>query len=314
METNLLDFNRVLLVGGGGFIGRNLMHKLISIDVPVACFDRERPAWLPDGVRFFEGDFTSAKDMEPAVAESDAVVHLASTVLPKKSNEDPAYDIDSNLKASVRLLKLSAEYRVKRFIFISSGGTVYGPPMEIPIRESHPTNPICSYGIVKLAIEKYLRLFEHLNGLCGCSLRLANPYGAFQRHDTGQGVIAAFCHKALAGEQIEIWGDGNIARDFVYIDDVTEAIWRVVGDATVTGELNIGSGMSTTLNQVVDCIETIIGKPLPCVYHDARSFDVQESRLDISKARKELSWEPLIPLEDGIRMTIDWQRLQVSAR
>jgi UDP-glucose 4-epimerase len=303
-------FKRVLLVGGCGFIGRNLMDKLLGLGVAVTCFDRERPCWLPGGADFCSGDFTSTESLEGAVAESDAVVHLASTTLPKKSNEDPIYDIDSNLKGSVELLRLSVKYSVKRFVFISSGGTVYGPSAEMPIHESHQTNPICSYGIVKLAVEKYLRLFNHLNGLRGCSLRLANPYGPFQRHDTGQGVIAAFCHKALMGETIEIWGDGNIARDFIHINDVTEAIWRALQSDSVSGELNIGSGVSATLNHIVDGIESRLGRKIAYMYRDARNFDVHESRLDISKVRKELSWTPLISLEEGIGMTLDWQRKQ----
>ena len=157
-----------------------------------------------------EGDFTSDSDVASAVIGCDVCFHLISTTLPKSSNLDPVFDIETNLMGTVRLLNQVVKSGVGKVIFLSSGGTVYGPPQEIPIVETHPTNPICSYGITKLAIEKYLELFYQLHGVDYTVLRLSNPFGERQRIESSQGAVAVFLGKALRGEKIEIWGGENI--------------------------------------------------------------------------------------------------------
>jgi UDP-glucose 4-epimerase len=225
--------------------------------------------------------------------------------LPKTSNEDPKFDAISNLAGTIGLLDLAVQYRTKRLIFISSGGTVYGRPSVIPIPESHPLNPLCSYGIIKLAIEKYLRMYHTLYGLKSCSLRLSNLYGEHQRADTGQGAIAVFCYKALSGKPIDIWGDGTVARDFIYVKDSVDAITKAMCSDYSGTEINIGSGQNTTLNQIIASIESFLGREVTRRYLPGRPFDIHEVCLDISYAKLQLGWEPTKSLQDGIGLMID---------
>jgi UDP-glucose 4-epimerase len=299
---------RAVLVGGGGFIGRNLTEALLKDGWNVRCFDRVKPQWLGStAVEFVEGDFAATNLTAEVIDGNDVVFHLACTTLPQTSNEDPAFDISSNVHGTVRMLDEAVKSRVRKFIFISSGGTVYGVPAVIPTPETHATNPTCSYGITKLMLEKYLRLYSHIHGLCTCSLRLSNPYGRYQRVDSIQGAVAVFCYKALTGRPIQIWGDGSVRRDFIHISDVVNAMVRII-DSPLSGEVNIGSGRAASIGQVIDTIEELVGRRVDRKYFPARSFDVPVTTLDISLARTELRWEPRVCLRDGIESTIEWMR------
>ena len=227
-------------------------------------------------------------------------------VTPRISNLNPRIDVETNIGGSINLLDSAVRHKVKRFVFISSGGTVYGNALKMPIPEDHPTFPNCSYGITKLAIENYLRIYHSEMGLPSCSLRLSNPYGEFQRVKSNQGVIPVFCYKILKGENIDIWGDGNVVRDFVYIGDVMSAIASALLKNDIVGEINIGSGIGTSINQLITIIENVVGKKAQCVFHPKRRFDVPVNVLDINKASLLLQWRPQVKLEKGIRYSIDW--------
>ncbi|MCX6267463.1 MAG: NAD-dependent epimerase/dehydratase family protein [Bacteroidetes bacterium] len=300
---------RCLITGGNGFQGYHLTKSLLTLGYSVRCLDRYKPGWkLQEKVEFIEGDFSATHLIADAIKGCDLIFHLACTTLPQTSNEDPDFDVSSNVLGTIRMLNEAVKANVKRFIFISSGGTVYGIPSVIPIPENHPTNPTCSYGITKLTIEKYLRLYFQMHGLNTCSIRLSNPYGEYQRVDSIQGVIAAFCHKAITGQQINIWGDGRVKRDFIYISDVMDAFIKLI-DAPVSGcEINIGSGSALSLNEIVGYIEQVTGKNVDRNYSKARAFDVPISELDISFAREKLQWEPKISVYDGIDRTIKWMK------
>jgi len=240
--------------------------------------------------------------------DREVVFHLVSTTLPGPSNLDPVSDVQSNLVGSIRLLQRAVATGVRRVVFVSSGGTVYGVPTSVPISEDHPTTPICSYGIVKLAVEKYLHLFRHLHGLESVVLRLANPYGERQHPQASQGVIAVFLAKALRGEPLDIWGDGSVVRDYVYISDVVRALLAAMVYEGVHRVFNIGSGHGSSVNEVVAAIETAIGVPAERRYLDARPFDVQTNVLSIERAQRELSWTPQVELLEGISSTAAWLR------
>ena len=159
-----------LIIGGGGFIGSHLADELLRAGHSVRIFDRPNlkryREFLPDeSCEWIDGDYANQEDLKRVIPGSDVVIHLVSTTLPKSSNDNPIYDVETNLVGTLRLLEISRSSGVKKILFISSGGTVYGVPESVPISESHPTNPICSYGICKLTIEKYLRLFNQLHGL-----------------------------------------------------------------------------------------------------------------------------------------------------
>lgn len=298
-----------LVLGGGGFIGAAVTQRLLAEGWRVRVFERagvKVPRALAGavGLQWVEGDFQCEADLASALDGTEAVIHLISTMLPKSSNEAPARDVETNVVATLRLLGLMAQRGVGRIVFASSGGTVYGVPRTVPITEEHPTQPEVSYGITKLMIEKYLYLYSRLHGLRPVVLRIANPYGGGQRIDTAQGAVAAFLHRALRGEPLEIWGDGSVTRDYLHVDDVAAAFACALGYEGAHQVFNIGAGRGLSLNELAAEIEAQLGCTVERRYLPGRSFDVPVSVLDNSRARSELHWSPAITLADGLRMTI----------
>ena len=190
-------------------------------------------------------------------------------------------------------------------MFASSGGTVYGIPDRVPIAETHPTQPICSYGIHKLAIEQYLHLYHALYGLEYCVLRLANPFGERQRADASQGAVAVFLDKAIKGDEITVWGDGSVIRDYVYVGDVARAFCLAVSRDEKAGTFNIGSGEGQSLDQLLDAIGRLLGHRLARRYIQSRAFDVPANVLDTSLAARMLGWSPRFTFDQGLRRTLD---------
>ncbi|MHC4380686.1 MAG: NAD-dependent epimerase/dehydratase family protein [Planctomycetota bacterium] len=291
---------KILVIGGGGFLGRNLIDGLVATGKDVRCMDLACPQDLDARVDFVEGSFDDPRALDAGLDGVDHVFHLASTTLPKTSNDDPVFDISTNLQGAITLLDKVVEHGIRKFIFISSGGTVYGVPERLPVDEGHPTNPLCSYGVVKLAVEKYLRLYGKLYDLSTCSLRLSNPYGRYQRTDTAQGAVAVFLERALNEETIEIWGDGGVVRDYVDVRDAVRAMLLCLEAECAGTEINIGSGVGTSLNQLVRHVEMACGHPVRKNHQTARAFDVPEIYLDITRAREILGWAPEINLQEGL--------------
>jgi UDP-glucose 4-epimerase len=306
---------KYLVLGGGGFMGSWIVDALLARGATVRIF--ERPAlvryrmFTPDErIEWCEGDFQSARDVERAIEGIDLVFHLVSTTLPKNSNDDPVFDVSSNVVGTIRLLELAVTHRIGKIVFISSGGTVYGTPKKVPIPETHPTEPLVSYGISKLAIEKYLGLYQTLHGLRYAVLRVANPYGERQRMNAAQGAVAVFLHRALAGQPIEIWGDGSVVRDYIHVSDVVSAFLAAADHPGDAGIFNIGSGTGHSLNELIETMESLLGQPVQRRYLTARPFDVPTSILDIGKAREVLGWSPRVDLRSGLERTIRYLRLR----
>lgn len=301
------------VLGGAGFIGSHLVDALLGAGHQVRVFDRPHVDRLPQvaahaGIETFTGDFLNSRSLVPALSGAQVVFHLISTTLPKSSNDNPAYDVESNVIGTVRLLGLCREQGVAKIVFMSSGGTVYGVPRGLPIDEEHPTFPISSYGIQKLTIEKYLHLAERIHGLDYCILRGANVYGPRQRLDIAQGVVAVFLDRALKGKPIEIWGDGSVVRDYLYVEDLARALVKA---ATYEGEpriFNVGSGIGTSLNELLSTMRTVTRAKLDVHYSAGRSVDVPANVLGCSRARRHLGWQPEVPLAEGIRRTYEWLR------
>ena len=302
---------KCLILGGGGFLGSHLCEALLVQGYLVRILDRPnlarfKPFQQHEKVEWIDGDFINRKDVDNAVSGCDIIYHLVSTTLPRSSNENPAYDVETNVIGSLHLLEAVRKYKAKKIIFVSSGGTVYGIPKEIPLKESHPTEPICSYGISKLAIEKYMRLFHLLHGVEYCVLRLSNPFGERQRVSAAQGAIAVFLYKALRNEAIEIWGDGSVTRDYFYVSDAVSALVKALSYEGDNRIFNIGSGVGRSLNEILDSIDSLIGEPVKRVYLPSRAFDVPVNILDISKAENLLSWKPQMPFVEGLSRTAQW--------
>ena len=302
---------KCVVFGGGGFIGSAVVDRLLQDGHALRVFERLRVERYREfasneRVEWMTGDFMNAHDVNAALDGMDVVLHLVSSTLPKTSNDDAIFDVQSNLVATLQMLNAMVVRGVRKIVFISSGGTVYGSPVYLPLDEAHPTNPRVSYGITKLAIEKYLLMFEAVHGIKANILRVANAFGERQRLGTAQGAVAVFLDHALRQQPIEIWGDGSATRDYIYVADVAEAFARAVHYSGPKSVFNIGSGLGTSLRELIKIIEDVLGKPVACSYSAARAFDVSASVLDSGLALRELSWAPKVFLRDGIARTATW--------
>jgi UDP-glucose 4-epimerase len=299
---------RALVLGGNGFIGSHLVDALLADGHDVRVFDRQPDRFrepLP-GVDYRFGSLGDAGGVGDALAGTDVVFHLVSTTVPSTSNLDPVADIEGNLVSSVRLLDQMRQHDVRRIVFLSSGGTVYGNPETSPVTEAHPLRPICSYGVIKVAIENYLFMYQDLYGVEPVVLRPSNPIGPRQGHLGVQGVVPTFLRRLLDGDPIEVWGDGSVVRDYLDIIDLA-ALCLQAGTSDAMGVFNAGSGTGTSINDILSIIESVTGRHPEVTYRPPRAFDVQRIVLDRDLARRTFGWSPTIALKESIRRVWDWQ-------
>lgn len=297
---------QAVVVGASGFIGSHLVDSLLAAGYRVKALARHLPGLISPVAQANPALTLSPLSMADGLALQEAmegaelVFHLASGSLPQSSNRDPQADVQVNLLGALKVFEAARQAQVQRLVMVSSGGTVYGVPQQVPIAEGHPTEPTCSYGISKLAIEKYVALYRQLHGLDGLVLRVANPYGERQRLDATQGVVPVFLGKALRGEPLQIWGDGSTVRDFLHISDVVTAL---LAAAHYQGEerlFNVGSGEGLSLNQLVELLRAELQRPLAVEYLPARGFDVPTNVLCIERARRCLGWNPKVTVSEGL--------------
>jgi UDP-glucose 4-epimerase len=297
-----------LVLGGNGFIGSHIVDKFLAEGNRVRVFDKYKEHYRKPlaAVDYRYGDFGNRGLLMEALADIDIVLHFISTTLPKTSNDDPAFDVQSNVIETLFLIEQCIAQKVKKIIFISSGGTIYGTPLKLPIPEISVTEPECSYGITKLTIEKYLALFNRLYGLEYTILRPSNVYGSRQNPDNIQGAISVFLGKVARGEPIQIWGDGEVVRDYIYIDDMVDAVSKATNINTPDRIFNIGSGQGVSLNEIIKVICQVTKRDTCVEYHEKRIFDVPEIYLDVRRAQQQLNWSPTTSIEVGIKRTWDF--------
>jgi UDP-glucose 4-epimerase len=298
-----------LVLGGGGFVGTNLCRRLATSGARVRAFGHSRA--FPDelsGVEWHQGEFEDTAALTSAVASCDVVFHLVQATTPHSANLDIAGDLRHSVIPTLALLDICRKANVKRVVFISSGGTVYGAAKEVPTPETAATDPITTYGIVKLTIEKFLGLYEHLHGLSFRVLRVANPFGAFQLPAKGQGLIAMLLSRAINGLSTQIWGDGAVVRDYVFVDDVVDALQAAAVDTSAARIFNIGSGQGRSVRDVIAAVEAELGAPVPIEWSPGRPIDVPVSILSIERARHILGWTPKTEFAEGLRQTVEWWR------
>lgn len=296
---------KALVLGGNGFIGSHLVDRLLSEGYEVRVFDRnpERYRKPLGNVEYYIQDFGNRTALATALNNIDIVFHLISTTTPKTSNDDPEFDVTSNLVETISLLKLCVEEKVRKVVYLSSGGAVYGIPLLLPIAEDGPKNPQSSYGITKLAVENYIELFHRLYGLDYVIIRPSNPYGERQNPNAGQGVIAVFLGKIARGQSVDIWGDGHVIKDYIYIEDLVNGIFRAAFKNTENRIFNFGSGMGVSINGILEVIKELTNAPISLNYNSLKKFDVPNIYLDISRACTELSWKPKTTIKEGIALT-----------
>lgn len=302
---------RVLVIGGSGFIGSHLVDALLAQGHRVRVFDRapERFRSTPAGVEFIQGEFGDTANLAESLADVDMVYHLVSTTVPATSNLDPVADIQGNLINSVRLLEMMRSAGVRRLVYLSSGGTVYGIPQCDPVPESHRLQPISSYGIVKVAIEHYLHMEHHLHGLQYTILRASNPYGPRQGHGGVQGVIGTFLWKIAKDEPIQIWGDGSVVRDFIHVRDLA-GLCALLTQKPVTGCFNAGSGHGASILEVLDVVRRVVGREVEPIFKPGRGFDVPRVVLEIEAVMLATGWAPSVGLLEGTAETWEWVQRQ----
>ena len=306
----------ILLLGGGGFIGAALACRLARLGRPVHVIGRTRAAIAPltqtpaAGVLHSVGSLDDADLLDARRHDCGTVVHVASASTPGSSARDPARELD-NLMPMLRLLEQLRHWPQTHLVFVSSGGTVYGNPVTSPANEDAALAPLSFYGAGKVAMETFLQAYrsqEHPVTI----LRPSNCYGPGQTMQHGFGLIRTVLQQLRQGAPVEIWGDGESVRDYVYIDDTVDALLRAIDLPTDNGTYNIGSGQGHSINAILDIVAALgIGRPVTR-YRPARSIDVRAVVLDNSRAAAALGWRPQVDVAEGVRRT--WQWLQDETR
>lgn len=300
---------KVLVIGGSGFIGSHVVDELLTSGHSVRVFDRRPERYRPplSGVDYCFGDFVDRMALVEALSGVDAVYHLLSTTVPGTADLDPKTDVRDNLIGTINLLDSMRRVGLSRILFLSSGGTVYGLPDTIPIKEAHALRPINSYGIVKASIEHYLEMYRRTRGLSPIVIRASNPFGPRQAHSGVQGVISTFLRRILAGQSLEIWGDGTVVRDYLEVGNLAE-LCVLAGTSDKEGPYNAGSGRGLSINEVVEAVRNVTGLEFKVVYKPSRPIDVARSVLDCSRAKTDFGWECRTEFEPAIRRTWNWLR------
>ncbi len=303
---------KVLVTGGAGFIASHVVDKYIDNGYEVVIVDdlsTGRKSNLNPAAKFYQMDIRSPEIAKVFEAERpDFVNHHAAQMNVRRSVVDPLFDADVNVRGSINLIENARSYGVKHFVYISTGGAVYGEPIYLPCDEDHPINPICPYGASKHTVEHYLYMYHVNYSLSYTVLRYPNVYGPRQDPHGEAGVIAIFTGQMLKGEQVIINGDGENERDFVYVGDCAAANLDALECATGSGIYNIGSGKGTTVNQVYAALKNATGYKLDPIHGPAKIGETRRIYLDARKAEHGLSWKPTVSFEEGLAKTVEYFR------
>jgi UDP-glucose 4-epimerase len=300
---------KVLVIGGSGFIGSHVVDRLLANGHSVRVYDRQAERFRAPlhGVDYRFADFADSMALAEALSGVDAVYHMLSTTVPGTADLDPKTDVHDNLIGTINLLDSMQRLRLSRILFLSSGGTVYGIPEVVPIPETHALRPVSSYGIVKAAIEHYLEMYRRTRGLSPVIVRASNPFGPRQAHSGVQGVISTFLRRILAGQPLEIWGDGTVVRDYLEVSDLAELCVHA-GTSDGEGAYNAGSGHGLSVNEIVQAVRLVTGSDFEILYKPGRPLDIPRSVLDCSRAKNDFGWECKTAFESGLRNTWSWMK------
>ncbi len=308
---------KILVTGGAGFIGSNIADEYIRNDHDVVIVDSletGRVSNINPRAKFYKMDIRDPRLEEIFEKERPQVVnHHAAQMDVRRSVRDPKYDAEVNVLGALNVLELARKYDVKRVIYSSSGGTVYGEPVYLPCDEEHPIRPICPYGATKYIFEVYLDMYQSMYGMDFTVFRYPNIYGPRQDPHGEAGVVAIFTGQMLRKDAIVINGDGKQERDFVFVEDIARANLLATETQTGSGVFNLGSGIATNINEIFTTLRTITGYPQTAQHGPAKLGETQTIYLTFNKAREELGWSPHVSLEDGLRKTVAYfQEKEVS--
>ena len=309
---------RALVTGGAGFIGSTLVDRLIAEGHTVDVVDNLSTGSLANlaearsvgtgRFNFHQLDVRSA-DLVDLMSrrKPEVVFHLAAQADVRVSVADPVLDADINILGSLRALEGARQSGVRKVVFASSGGTIYGDAERLPVKESQAQKPLSPYGVAKKTVGDYLHVYRELYGLEYTALALANVYGPRQDLRGEAGVVAIFAGRLLAGEPCLIFGDGKQTRDFVFVDDVVDAFSRA-GDRGSGLLCNVGTGIETSVNDLYAAMARNAGVKAPATYMPARSGELQRSSLDPGRAAMHLGWKPWTTIDKGTAAVLDWSR------
>lgn len=306
---------RVCVIGGTGFIGHHLINLLTGHDREITVIGRNLLPTrdLPADVRYCSGDYGDIYFIRGILQGMDEVIVLAHSTVPKTSFEDPVNDILTNLPAAVNLFEVSACFGIKKLVFVSSGGTIYGKTSMLPIEENHPQNPISPYGITKLAIEKYALMFGELANLHFVCVRPANAYGEGQKPFSGQGFVATAMASILDEREVILFGETGTIRDYIYVTDVASGIVAALENGVTGSFYNIASGVGRSNRDILDAIiplAQLAGITPKIKVLPLRKYDVPANVLNPGKLISETSWKSIVPFEMGIQKA--WNSLLKS--
>ncbi len=304
---------KILVTGGAGFIGSSLVDALIKAGHQVSVLDdlsSGKLEYINPEAKFFKLSILEEKISEIFASEKfDFVYHLAAQIDVRVSVKNPKLDNDINVLGGLNILENCRKYGVKKIIFSSTGGAIYGLTEDIPTSENSLTYPVSPYGINKLTFEKYLYYYHNQYSLNFSILRFANVYGPRQFKGGEAGVVAIFCERAVKNEELIIYGDGKQTRDFVYVDDVVSAFLLCL-NIDCRGELNIATSVETNLWQIIEELEKNLEYKLKIIEEEAKSGEQRRSALSIKRAKEVINWQPRVDLAEGIKRTIDWTKKQ----
>lgn len=299
-----------LVIGGNGFIGSHVVDSLVERGHHVTVFDRHRQGrsrFEGRAVEVVSGDFLNAADVKKALRGQEVVLHLLSTTDPATAEGDPTMDIRTNITSSVQLLSACVDAGVSKVYYASSGGAIYGDQDKKVFRETDVTLPVSPYAIGKQAIESYLRYFHRTHGLESTTFRISNPYGPRQNPLKRQGVIPIFLRQVAEGSPLTVFGDGSMIRDYLYVGDLAEMIAEVVTVGARESLYNVGSGVGTSISELISTIQQVTGRDVPVRHVPRPATFVDQVVLSVERFEAEFTTRATTALPAGIRRT--WEEM-----
>lgn len=298
---------RAVVIGANGFLGSHLVEALVRDGHEVRAFDRFGSSSVPNfeqrGVEVMQGEFLSRADVERAVRDRDAVFHFLSTTTPVTAEADPTLDVRTNVVPTIELLEACVEAGVQHFYYASTGGAIYGVQGKTTYAETDRALPLSPYGIGKLTIEHYLRYFGRLHDMNATILRISNPYGPRQHPQKLQGLIPISLRRIQRGEPVVVFGDGEMVRDYLYVEDAISMVLDIVRGEPQYDAYNLGSGVGATVSDVIAIIEDVLGMSVTIEHRPTPATFVDRVVLDTTRFRTEFGYPALTDLREGVRRT-----------
>ena len=304
---------KIIITGGAGFIGSHIADRLIAKGAAVTVIDNLSTGFesnINASAKFIRADITDFKNIEKIFIDErpDIIYHLAAQIDVRKSVSDPMFDAQTNIMGTLNLINLSAAHKIKKFIFSSTGGAIYGDTDIRPTPESHPEWPLSPYGIAKLTADKFLNYYNEISGFKYVSLRYGNVYGPRQNPHGEAGVVAIFLNKMLKNEQPVINGDGNQTRDYVYVEDVVKANILALENENIdkVGIYNVGTSVEISVNDLFKEINKNFDNKYRDVHGPAKLGEQKTSCLSFEKIKKDMNFIPKTDFSEGIKKTYEW--------